>query len=253
MRETRRSDSPRKQQRGAAPQRTQRPKFTPDPPNVDRLLGRQPWSKLRDLLPGDAAGHDEVMARIRAYAKLLLTWNQGVSNLISRNDEIRLVDRHIAESLAPSRLLAASGCERFVDFGSGGGLPGVPLSLAGVGSFWTLVESRRNKTLFLRKVQQDLKLNKMDIRTDRLEMLLEKQDQALECDGFTSRATATLAPTLELAGQIVRKGGKAFLWKGSGHVEELEADGSSWAETWKLVSVEPILAGPNVVCVFERL
>jgi len=252
MRETRRSTSPR-EERGRNQPRTQRPKFTPAPPDVDRLLGRQPWSKLRDLLPGDGSEADATMARIRAYAKTLLTWNQGVSNLISRNDEIRLVDRHIAESLAPARMLAASGCERFVDFGSGGGLPAIPLMLAGVGSFWTLVESRRNKTLFLRKIQQDLKLNKLDVITERLEMLLAQPDNVLECDGFTSRATATLAPTLELAGRVVRKGGRAFLWKGSGHVDELAADGGSWAETWKLERVEPIGEGPNVVCVFERL
>ena len=252
MRETRRTSVPRSE-RGRDQRRTQRPKFTPAPPDVDRLLGRQPWSKLRALLPGDGSTADATMARIREYAKLLLTWNQGVSNLISRNDEIRLVDRHIAESLAPARMLAESGCERFVDFGSGGGLPAIPLSLAGVGSFWTLVESRRNKTLFLRKVQQDLKLNKIDILTDRLEMLLENPEMALECDAFTSRATATLVPTLEMAGRIVRKGGKAFLWKGSGHVVELEADGGTWAATWELKRVEPIGEGPNVVCVFERL
>ena len=84
--------------------------------------------------------------RLKAFATELLRWSQGVSNLISHNDEPRIVDRHIAESLAGVSIINALGCNNLVDFGSGGGFPALPLALVGVGRHWTLVESRRNKT-----------------------------------------------------------------------------------------------------------
>ena len=55
-----------------------------------------------------------------------------------------------------------------VDFGSGGGFPALPLALAGVGERWTLVESRRNKTLFLRRAIQELGAGQVDVLTGRL-------------------------------------------------------------------------------------
>ena len=51
-------------------------------------------------------------------------------------------------------------------------------------------------------------------------------------DGFTSRATLRLAPTLEIAKSVVRPGGCVFLWKGSRRDEELQA--GSWNGDWNL-------------------
>jgi 16S rRNA G527 N7-methylase RsmG len=81
-----------------------------------------------------------------------MAWNRTVSNLISKNDEGRIVARHVVESLEHAAWLRESGCDRWLDFGSGAGFPAIPLVIVGIGSRWTLVESRRIKTLFLRKI-----------------------------------------------------------------------------------------------------
>ena len=214
------------------------------------ILARQDWAGVRALLP-DA--DEAVFENLRAYARLLLGWSQGVSNLISRHDEPRFVERHLLESLAPARFLRDSGAKRFLDFGSGGGLPAIPLCLLGIGESWTLVESRRNKTLFLRKVQQELGLSHLDVITDRLEDVIGTQAVEGGFDGFTSRATATLGPTLELAAKVMRPGGHAFLWKGSGHVEELAACRSQIDGVWRHETTHPIGNGMNVVCVFQYI
>src|SRR5580765_3815380 len=132
-----------------APPRTQRRE--PIASDPERLVGRQPWASLRPLLAGAPGGEEAAIAKLRVYALELLKWNRGVSNLISRNDETRLVGRHIAESLVPAGAMRDSGCQRWLDLGSGAGLPAIPLAIAGVGEGWELVESRRNKTLFMRK------------------------------------------------------------------------------------------------------
>jgi len=229
--------------------RTARP---PSNENVQRLLARQPWASLRPFLASEGDTGESRLGALRAYAQLLLEWNQGVSNLVSHNDETRLVERHILESLHPAAMLIASGCRRFVDLGSGAGLPAIPLSIAGVGEHWTLVESRRNKTLFLRRAKQEMKLKNIEVITGRLEMLVEESPEALQCDGFTSRATMTIGPTLELAARIVEPDGLAFLWKGSRYADEMPATSAGWSRHWDFVEAHVIADGPNVVAVFKR-
>jgi len=232
---------------GGAPRRASAP-----PADPARTLARQPWDSLRAFLPGDAPEQDRMLARLRAFALELLQWNRGVSNLISHADEPRLVERHFAESLAGVPLLSSLACEHIVDLGSGGGFPALPLALAGIGARWTLVESRRNKTLFLRRVVERLELRDIAVVTGRLEMLDGAELEALQCDGFTSRATMKAEPTLELALRIVQRGGHAALWKGSGLESELGARGAHWERDWLQPATHAIGHGPNSISIFKR-
>jgi 16S rRNA (guanine527-N7)-methyltransferase len=181
---------------------------------------------------------------------LLLEWNGGVSNLISRNDVPRLVERHFTESVEPAHWLKASGAKRWLDLGSGGGLPAIPLVILGVGEQWTLVESRRNKTLFLQKAAQVLKLPNLEVVRDRIENLPDPNEDLL-FDGFTSRATMPLEVTLEQAGRFVRPGGSAFLWKGSRRENEMAAD-EGWREVWELDGLLGVGSAGTVVARFIR-
>ena len=120
------------------PPRSNRPagkKPTPRPSPIERaarpqdprrVLARQPWDSLLPLLPEGVRAPEAAVEALRAYALSLLEWNRGVSNLISRHDETRLVERHLAESLQPASLIMASGCSRLIDLGSGAGLPAIP-------------------------------------------------------------------------------------------------------------------------------
>lgn len=222
------------------------------PRDPARLVERMPWVSLRPFLGGNEADRDVAIGRLKAFALEMLRWNQGVSNLISHDDEPRLVDRHIAESLVGFNIINRLGCRTLVDFGTGGGFPALPLALAGVGKHWTLVESRRNKTLFLRRAVQELGLGHVDVITARLEALIEDDPVALRCDGFTSRATMKLGPTLELAAHIVEPGGHAVLWKGSGVSAELDAAGSAWRSAWNEPTSHAIGDGPNSIWVFQK-
>jgi 16S rRNA (guanine527-N7)-methyltransferase len=217
-----------------------------------RLVQRMAWGSLRPLLAGSDPDRDVVLARLRAFALELLRWNQGVSNLISHDDEPRLLDRHIVESLVGVNIINDLGCNKLVDFGSGGGFPALPLTLAGAGRHWKLVESRRNKTLFLRRVVQELAIAEVDVVTGRLEVLVKEDPASLSCDGFTSRATMKLGPTLELAAEIVEPGGHAILWKGSGFQDELAGSREQWEAKWATPVIHPIADGPNTVSVFLR-
>lgn len=219
-------------------------------PDVSRTIERQNWSDLIPLLEKTGGHSDEKLERLKTFSTLLLQWNRKVSNLISRNDEERLVARHLRESLEPAAWLAECGARRWLDFGSGGGLPALPLAIIGVGGAWTLVESRRTKTLFLRRAVEQLALGHVDVVLSRLEDLLLDAGHRGAYDGFTSRATMTLGPTLELAAEFVAPGGSAYLWKGSRHGSEMET--GVWKDSWEPQGELAIAGGEVVVMRFKR-
>ena len=220
-------------------------------PNVRKLLDSQPWDSLEPHVLKAGANPHEVIPTLRRYAELVLDWNRSVSNLISKNDEARIVSRHLAESLEPAHLLRSSGARRWIDFGSGAGLPAVPLSIAGIGERWALVESRRPKALFLRRLMMDMGLRGIDTVHSRLETLTDDPSFVSAFDGVTSRATLALGPTLTLAARFVRTGGVAFLWKGSGREREMLED-SSWREWWDFDGILGAGSGNITVARFTR-
>ena len=219
--------------------------------SVEDVLARQPWELLRAPLRGAGVDVGVALERLRRYARLLLEWNRSVSNIMSKNDEDRIVERHLLESVAPARWLAVARCARWLDFGSGAGFPAIPLALAGVVGSWTLVESRRTKTLFIRKTIQDIKLDDFTTVNDRLENIAADPDRIGTFDGFTSRATMRLGPTLALASRIVSSGGSAFLWKGSGRGDEMDKD-PRWRDAWEFTGILGVGSGLNVVARFVR-
>jgi len=222
------------------------------------LIQRDEWAAIARLLEPLGGDPLAVLPRLAEYAARVLAWNRSVSNLISRADEARLVSRHIAESLEPAAWIAGSRTGRALDFGSGAGLPAVPLAIAGVCTEWVLVESRRPKILFLRKTLGDMGLETIDPVHGRLEDVVDTGlDDAyshlklFELDVFTSRATVALEPTLQLAADIVRPGGLAYLWKGSRRQEELagcDCDAMGWVPAGELA----LTGGDVAVMRFER-
>lgn len=221
-------------------------------PNVERALKAQSWDTLTPRLAGAGVLPPAFMPRIRRFCELLLQWNRKVSNLISRNDEPRLVARHVVESLASAAWLKENSPGDWMDLGSGGGLPSIPLILAGVGERWVLVESRRTKCLFLRRVIQEMELKNVSVEQARIEDLVGTPALAGRFQGFTSRATLNLRETLEIAPQFVRSGGQAYLWKGSRLESEMSEPGD-WREHWGHDETRGVGDEQTVVARFLRL
>lgn len=214
-------------------------------------MGLLDFSELAPLLERAGVEVEPSTQRMRRYCELLLQWNRKVANLISNNDEPRLVSRHLRESLEPAHWLKQAVLGRWMDFGSGGGLPGIPLVLAGVGERWTLVESRRSKALFLRRACEELGLRTVSVEQARLEdIMMDEQDRGAY-DGFVSRATLPLGPTLALAAVVVRAGGAAYLWKGSRRDEE-KAEDQAWRDAWSPDGELALADGQTVVLRFLR-
>jgi len=217
------------------------------PPAIERLLARQDWERIRHLVKPFENGAS-ALPRLREFCARVIAWNRTVSNLISRNDEGRIVSRHLAESLEHARWLGEGAGEDWLDFGSGAGFPAVPLAILGIGSRWTLVESRRIKSLFLRKTLGEMGIQEaMTVVNARLESVAENGGRFA---GFTARAAGNLNEALGNAANLVAPGGSAFLWKGSRWQTELED--RTWESAWKLVEHRPLVDSSVVVLKFLR-
>lgn len=97
-----------------------------------------------------------VEAQLAAYERLLKLWAPRL-DLISPSDLGRIRSRHIDDSLRLLSLLEGLPPGPCIDVGSGAGLPGIPLAVAGSRP-WRLLEPRKKRAAFLEEVVRELDL-----------------------------------------------------------------------------------------------
>ncbi len=95
--------------------------------------------------------------RLVSYLLLLERWG-GRLNLTSTPDPIAIIERHLPDAFALVAEVARREPRRWMDLGSGGGLPGLPFAIALPSWPGTLVEANRRKCTFLRTVVSELGL-----------------------------------------------------------------------------------------------
>ena len=87
------------------------------------------------------------VARIEQYIELALKWNSAI-NLVGRSTAAQMWERHIIDSAQIFK--CATETQRvWLDLGSGGGYPGLPLALWHPQVPWALLDARRRKAEFL--------------------------------------------------------------------------------------------------------
>ena len=87
---------------------------------------------------------DYQVERMAHFAELLVKKNEEV-NLVSRKDIENIIENHIFISSFITEFLPASA-NRFLDIGTGGGLPGIPLAITKPLMRGVLVDSTGKKT-----------------------------------------------------------------------------------------------------------
>jgi 16S rRNA (guanine527-N7)-methyltransferase len=93
------------------------------------------------------------LARLEAHYQLLCRWNERL-NLTAIRDMKTAVVRHYCESLWLGMALP-EGAYSIADIGSGGGFPGIPISVLRPECRVVLVESHLRKSVFLREATRD--------------------------------------------------------------------------------------------------
>jgi 16S rRNA (guanine(527)-N(7))-methyltransferase GidB len=164
-----------------------------------------------------------IEADLETYADLLRRW-QAVQNLVSRETLDSLWDRHFADSLQILPLLRPTD-RSFLDLGSGGGFPALPLAIAckGDGRRFHLVEPTARKVSFLRTVARELDLS-VTVHGVRIEQLDSRETP----DVVTSRALASLPQLCNWMAPHFSASTRALLHKGKEHGEEVREARAQW-------------------------
>ena len=168
---------------------------------------------------------EAVAQDLESYAVLMRKW-QSIQNLVSRETLSEVWTRHFADSLQVLKLLTPDD-RSFIDMGSGGGLPALPLAIAlkGTRCHFTLMEPNGRKVSFLRTVARELGLlvTVEGRRTDQID-----SRETPKPDVITSRALASLPQLCNWMAPFMTPRTRAILHKGREHVEELAESATRW-------------------------
>ena len=180
----------------------------------------------------------ETLQRLDLYVELLGRWRR-VTNLIGESTFSEIWTRHIADS---AQLLAlAPHARKWLDLGSGAGLPGlvIAIQLADVpGAEVHCVESDKRKCAFLREAARAASAPVV-VQASRIEEL--RLEDFPPIDIVTSRALAPLGKLLELADPWLSRGAVGLFPKGRGwnrEVQEADAESQFQIEPFRS-SVDP--------------
>jgi 16S rRNA (guanine527-N7)-methyltransferase len=162
----------------------------------------------------------ETLERLDVYARLLRRW-QGMINLVAPSTLPEIWSRHILDSAQLVRF-APVDFRRWIDLGSGGGLPGLVIAALAhdrIGIETILVESDQRKASFLRTAAREMGLGAgVIVHAARIEQVAPLLPRA---DVVSARALAPLAKLVALAGPILEKGALGIFPKGETALREL--------------------------------
>ena len=121
-------------------------------------------------------------------------WNAKI-NVISRKDIDNLYEHHVLHSLAIAQFIKFKEGTEFMDLGTGGGFPGIPLAIMFPNCHFHLVDSIGKKIKVCTEIAKDLGLSNVTFRHCRAE------EEKGKFDYVVSRAVMPLADLIK----IVRK------------------------------------------------
>jgi 16S rRNA (guanine527-N7)-methyltransferase len=156
------------------------------------------WLNVLLTAAGLAPLDEETAGRFESYLSLFIRWNAHL-NLSAIRDEEGIASRHIIESIAVAHALPL-GIGSLLDFGSGAGLPGIPIALCRPEIVVTLAESQGKKAAFLQEAVRVLGIS-AKIHAGRAETLQENFD----C--VTLRAVDKMPKAVAAAVPLVASGG----------------------------------------------
>lgn len=172
--------------------------------------------QLRQLLAKtELTVTDEQINKLVGYVELLDKWNKAYNLTSVRNPSDMLV-KHILDSLMNGPLLHG---DRFIDVGTGPGLPGIPLAILYPQRKFVLLDSLGKRVTFLKQVVYQLKLDNVTPVQSRVEKYIPE----LPFDGVLSRAFASLEDMITWCEHLVDENGRFYALKGVYPQAELAA------------------------------
>jgi len=157
---------------------------------------------------------------IENYLDLLLEWNEKI-NLVSRSVSRETVKEHIVHSLMPMALRLIENHQKWIDSGSGGGLPGIPLAIANPEKEWLLNDNVKKKMKAVGDIVKRAGLTNTEILAKSISLIDLKKGT-----GIVTKHAFKIDDLLRLLGSKPWK--TIIMWKGvEGAVREVSQSGKN--------------------------
>jgi len=163
--------------------------------------------------------------RFDLYKHELLKWSERI-NLIGPEARANL-DDHVNEALAAAEILKPDG--EVLDFGSGGGLPALPMAIASPAARFHLIEADQKKWAFLKHVVRECGLNAV-VYGDRLRAALKRFPPGLRFSLVTSRAVGTPEEWVPSLREHLADGARVALFQSSSEAPRIDGFDDSGAD-----------------------
>lgn len=160
----------------------------------------------------------ENKTKYQEYMKIFLEENSKV-NLISKNDEKYLWEKHVFDSLAIENFFEkfdTSKIKTILDIGTGGGFPSIPIAITYPHLKVTALDSIAKKIRAVQTIKDKLNIENLEPICTRVENLDAKFDM------ITSRAVSSLKNICEYALPKLKKGGYFVAYKSRKTPQEIE-------------------------------
>ena len=156
----------------------------------------------------------EAKTKLIHYLELIQKWNR-VFNLTTITQPQDMIYLHLIDSLMIAPFLAG---HRFLDVGTGAGLPGIPLAIYQPEHQWVLLDKNSKKTRFLTQVVAELGLSNVEVVHARSE-----DYHPPHCfDNILSRALGSLKLFTDTTQHLLCPQGFLIAMKGKYPQEELD-------------------------------
>lgn len=149
---------------------------------------------------------------LEKYLDLLLEWNKKI-NLVSRTVSRETLREHVVHSLLPAATGLLSDHDNWIDAGTGGGLPGIPLAICEKDKRWILNDNVKKKMRVVSDIVERLGLDNVEI--------LAKSISLVDFEKGTGIVTKHAFKIDDLLSHIGPRPWKTILmWKGAEHVKK---------------------------------
>lgn len=148
------------------------------------------------------------------FLALLLKWNKAY-NLTAIDNPNTAITLHLIDSLS---ILPFIRGNTILDIGSGGGLPGIPLSIALPDQQFTLLDSNGKKCRFLQQAKMELSLENIDVQHSRV----QEYQPTYNVDLITCRAFTALTNLVDWCQHLFHPELRILAMKGTCPEDELQ-------------------------------
>lgn len=188
---------------------------------------------------------DKQRQQLVGYVEMLHKWNKAY-NLTSVREPSDMLVKHILDSIVVSEYLEG---ERFIDVGTGPGLPGIPLAIMHPTKEFYLLDSLGKRIRFIKQVLHELQIENVTPVQSRVEQF-QPDDKF---DGVLSRAFASMVDMVEWCHHLPKQGvGRFFALKGQLPQDEI-TQLPSWCSVMDIKALTvPQLEGERHLVILSR-